>query len=247
MPRPSQAERDTPRAAVENASAGANAVPWLWHVLPLCVLMLALLLWVGGLRIGLGGRIEENAQRARLAEINAVLPESFQDDIFAHRFTLDGHALLGGGQAEAFPIMQDGAQTGIVLAPVTVRGYKGEIALLVGIRRDGALLGVRVLRHQETPGIGDGIEARRSDWILGFSGLGLAGQSGATAGGGAGQLWDRPGRAIQEEQWALRPEGGYFDQLSGATITSRAVVEATKKTLQYHHAQHGRLYRDMRQ
>ncbi|MGR3985392.1 MAG: FMN-binding protein [Gammaproteobacteria bacterium] len=122
----------------------------------------------------------------------------------------------------------------IILAPVLIRGYKGEIALLVGIRRDGVLLGVRTLRHQETPGLGDGIETRHSDWMLGFAGRSLAAPAG-----------ERPQDAdgdIPERHWALRAEGGDFDQLSGATGTSRAVVEATKRVLQYHGNHRNRLY-----
>src|SRR5690606_4959952 len=90
-------------------------------------------------------------------------------------------------------------------------GYSGEIRLLVGVRVDGSLSGVRVLSHKETPGLGDPIEVRHSDWITRFSGLSL----------------ENP----PFERWKVRRDGGDFDQFTGATITPRAVVKATRNTL----------------
>jgi Na+-translocating ferredoxin:NAD+ oxidoreductase subunit G len=90
-------------------------------------------------------------------------------------------------------------------------GYAGDIRIILGIAADGTILGVRVLAHTETPGLGDKIEAARSDWILGFTGLSL-GQPAAS-------------------EWKVRKDGGRFDAFSGATITPRAVVEAIHEGL----------------
>jgi electron transport complex protein RnfG len=101
----------------------------------------------------------------------------------------------------------------VVLAPVAPDGYNGTIRLLVAIKMDGTLAGVRVIQHRETPGLGDAIEAERSDWILGFDGKSL--------------------NDPVQEKWKVKRDGGDFDQFTGATITPRAVVKAVNKALLY--------------
>jgi len=91
------------------------------------------------------------------------------------------------------------------------KGYSGEIRLLLGIDENGKLLGVRVLKHTETPGLGDKIEVNRSDWITRFNGLSLGNPP--------------------EAQWAVKKDGGPFDQFAGATITPRAVVNGIRDGL----------------
>jgi Na+-translocating ferredoxin:NAD+ oxidoreductase subunit G len=108
---------------------------------------------------------------------------------------------------------RQGGQTSGVAFRVTGYGYSGAIRLLMGVAADGRLLGVRVLSHAETPGLGDKIEARRHDWILGFDGLSLGNPP--------------------EEEWGVKKDGGRFDQFTGATITPRAVVKAVKEGLQW--------------
>lgn len=93
-------------------------------------------------------------------------------------------------------------------------GYSGEIELLAGINADGELLGVRVLAHQETPGLGDAIELEKSNWILVFDGKSLANTA--------------------PEGWSLKQSGGTFDSLTGATITAQAVVRQVHRTLLWH-------------
>lgn len=96
---------------------------------------------------------------------------------------------------------------------VSPDGYSGSIELLVGIKADGSLLGVRALKHQETPGLGDDIDLRKSDWILGFNGRSLTNP--------------------ETRKWAVKKDGGEFDSLTGATITPRAVIKETRNTLLY--------------
>ena len=89
-------------------------------------------------------------------------------------------------------------------------GYSGDIRLLVGLDPKGEVLGVRVIEHHETPGLGDKIELRISNWILNFT-----------------------HQSINEHnlnEWAVKKDGGKFDQFSGATITPRAVVNQTKRS-----------------
>tara|TARA_R110002167_G_scaffold6594_3_gene30876 strand:+ start:2663 stop:3394 length:732 start_codon:yes stop_codon:yes gene_type:complete len=90
-------------------------------------------------------------------------------------------------------------------------GYSGPIRLVMGVSSEGLILGVRVLSHSETPGLGDKIETAKDDWILSFNGLSL--------------------NNLADERWGVKKDGGDFDQFSGATITPRAVVKAVKKGL----------------
>ena len=103
-------------------------------------------------------------------------------------------------------------------------GYNGAIELLVGVAADGRLLGVRVLKHQETPGLGDAMELRRTDWLLNFDGKSLA----------------NPPPAL----WAVKKDGGAFDAFTGATITPRAVVAEVKATLAFFHARRHDIFHD---
>ncbi len=91
------------------------------------------------------------------------------------------------------------------------QGYSGTIRLLLAVNTEGAILGVRVIAHAETPGLGDKIEANKSDWVLKFNGLSLG----------------NPPQA----QWKVKKDGGQFDSFSGATITPRAVVQAIENGL----------------
>lgn len=101
-----------------------------------------------------------------------------------------------------------------VIVPATARdGYAGDIDLIVGVNRDGSIAGVRALSHKETPGLGDKVDLRKSDWILSFDGRSL----------------NDPAAA----QWAVKKDRGVFDQFTGATITPRAVVGAVYRALQF--------------
>jgi electron transport complex protein RnfG len=118
------------------------------------------------------------------------------------------------GSEEALPAWRarlDGQAVAAILTVVAPDGYVDRIRLLVGISVDGRLLGVRVAAHRETPGLGDAIETSRSAWIYGFDDRNL--QDGT--------------------RWALGRDGGDFDAITGATITSRAVVDAVYSALDY--------------
>ncbi|MCX7896515.1 MAG: electron transport complex subunit RsxG [Rhodocyclaceae bacterium] len=107
-------------------------------------------------------------------------------------------------------------KAGLVTAAVfqtSARGYAGEILVLIGVDREGRLTGARVLKHTETPGLGDKIEIGKSKWILSFTGKSLVNPPAA--------------------RWAVKKDGGDFDQFAGATITPRAVVAAVKNGLEF--------------
>lgn len=123
------------------------------------------------------------------------------------------HELPGPDDVVVYRIYAD-KQPAAALFAVTARdGYAGPIRILVGVKYDGTVTGVRILSHRETPGLGDKIVSTRSDWVYQFDGLSLG----------------NPGIAL----WELRTDGGQFDQLSGASVTPRAVLKAVRETLIY--------------
>lgn len=153
------------------------------------------------------------AQQARLLrELNAVLPESRYDNALANDTLSLVDPALGAGPRRVYLARRDGRPVASIFSVTAPDGYSGGIDLLVGVGVDGQLTGVRVTQHRETPGLGDKIELRKSSWITGFDGLSLTNTP----------LTD----------WAVRKDGGRFDQFTGATITPRAVVAAVTRTLQ---------------
>lgn len=107
----------------------------------------------------------------------------------------------------------DGQPVAAIIPSITPEGYSGDIAMIVGVNFDGSVAGVRVVEHKETPGLGDKVDLRKSDWILSFNGKSLT---------------NPPADA-----WNVKKEKGAFDQFTGATITPRAVIHQIAKTLQY--------------
>ncbi len=165
-------------------------------------------------------RIAENQRRALLRSLNELIPRAdYNNDIYTDIVYVRDAELLGTAQPVAvYRARKNGWPVAAVFASVAPDGYNGAIRLLVAVRVDGTLAGVRVLSHRETPGLGDHIEADRSDWILAFNGKSL----------------DNP----QPQDWKVKRDGGVFDQFTGATITPRAVVAAVRNTLLYYRA-HG--------
>ncbi len=159
-----------------------------------------------------GERIAAERRRAELAALAAVLPEGYDNDPLADRIIV--HAPDALGYADPVPVLRArraGVITGYVLRARARDGYTGPIDLVIGVDPAGRVIGVRVTQHAETPGLGDPIEHTKSPWIDGFRGRGL----------------DDPPAA----RWAVRRDGGAFDQFAGATITPRAVVGAVRRAL----------------
>ncbi len=165
---------------------------------------------------GTAERIAENERQALLRSLHQLIaPESHDNDIYNDVITVHDKALLGSRDGVSIYRARRGGQpVAAVLASSAPDGYSGTIKLLVGINYNGTLAGVRVLSHRETPGLGDGIEAERSNWILTFSGRSLLNP--------------------EEAGWKVKKDGGVFDQFTGATITPRAVVKAVHNTLRYY-------------
>ncbi|MBW4936599.1 electron transport complex subunit RsxG [Marinobacter sp. F4206] len=160
-------------------------------------------------------RIQEQAARAEAKALFEIIPESAHDnDLLRDTVQLPASDRLAtDGPPTAWVARRDGQPTGMILPVVAPDGYSGNIRLLVGVDLNGTVLGVRVTSHRETPGLGDRIEAKKSDWIFDFEGRSL------------GQPPHR--------EWNVKKNGGEFDQFTGATITPRAVVKAVQKSLIY--------------
>ncbi len=152
--------------------------------------------------------IAQRAQDDLLASLGQVVPASVHDnDLLKDTVTVRA---ADGTTLTVYRARRDG-QVRAVAFRTEGQGYGGAISLVMGVDRDGKLLGVRVLAHSETPGLGDRIEPAKDRWITRFSGRSL----------------DDPAPA----QWGVKKDGGVFDQFSGATITPRAVVKAIKEGL----------------
>ncbi len=137
--------------------------------------------------------------------------DSYEAHLESAEIKLAGLSARADMRVRCWRGLVNGRPQAAVFEIYTSHGYNGGIHLLAGVRRDGSLLGVRVLSHKETPGLGDAIELDRSDWMSMFTDLSL----------------EMP----PTENWLTARDGGHFDQITGATVTSRAVVDAVKKML----------------
>ncbi|MEX5729958.1 electron transport complex protein RnfG [Rhodovulum iodosum] len=154
------------------------------------------------------GPIAERATEDLLASLAQVIPAAIHDnDLVAEMQTVNDQ-IEGGVPVYVATLNQEITGVAFVL---TGFGYSGAIRVLIGVAPDGTLLGVRVLSHTETPGLGDKIEIAKGDWIDGFSGRSLTDPT--------------------PEGWKVEKDGGIFDQFSGATITPRAVVGTVHRGL----------------
>ena len=159
-------------------------------------------------------KAERNAAQKALLEI--IPAERIDNDLLLDTVTIPESAwsqlgLKSGGDVH---IARQNQQVVAVIVPaVAPDGYSGNIKLIAGVNADGTVAGVRVLTHTETPGLGDKVDLKKSDWILSFNGKSL--------------------QNTNADAWAVKKDGGEFDQFTGATITPRAVVQQVYKVLEF--------------
>ncbi|NOZ36868.1 MAG: electron transport complex subunit RsxG [Gammaproteobacteria bacterium] len=162
--------------------------------------------------------IAERQKEDVLASLSQVLPDQLHDnDLLANTLSLDGpdHKPLTVYQS------LKNNKINAVAYTVTAQGYAGDIKVLMSIKKNGEIAGVRILSHAETPGLGDKIELAKSHWVLRFNGRSFAN--------------------LPESEWKVKKDGGVFDQFSGATITPRGVVKAVKNGLDFFAQNKGKL------
>lgn len=166
--------------------------------------------------------IAQQEQKTLLSTIDEVLNSiQYDNDLYRECHQLDVPE-LGPGQHKLYPVRWQNSNKALVVESTAPDGYSGKIKLLTAITRDGTIAGTRVLQHKETPGLGDKIDLRISNWILSFNGKPLA--------------------EVQRDTWGVKKDGGQFDQFTGATITPRAVVKQLKHTVLYVHANRDALF-----
>jgi electron transport complex protein RnfG len=178
--------------------------------------------------------IEKNIQIAQAKALHEIVPQNdYDNDLLNDTISLSSNdenedihtrwnvRLLGpiAEDAVAYIARKDGKAHTIILPISAPDGYTTKIDMIVGIKIDGSLAGVRVINHKETPGLGDKIEAKKNPWILQFPDLSLLNP--------------------ELKSWAVKKDGGEFDQFTGATITPRAVVRSVRLALQFFQ-QHGK-------
>jgi len=171
---------------------------------------------------------DDIARQRRMAEEKALLEivprhrhdNSLLDD--TRPVGPDARGLNLREEKQIYVARRDKEVVAVIIPALAPDGYTGAIDMIVGVNRDGSVAGVRVLNHRETPGLGDKVDLRKSDWVLDFEGHTLS---------------DPPPHG-----WAVRKDGGVFDQFTGATITPRAVVAAVERALQFARDNRTRLF-----
>ena len=159
--------------------------------------------------------IEKSEAAARLSLFRQIVPQSMHNnDLLSDTVTIAPNDLLGNKQPTiANRARIDNAPAAVIIEAIAHDGYNGDIKLLIAIKADGSISGVRVLAHKETPGLGDYIDIAKDNWIKLFDNQSLL--------------------KTAEPLWKVKKDGGEFDYMAGATITPRAIVKAVHKALQY--------------
>jgi electron transport complex protein RnfG len=134
------------------------------------------------------------------------------------------HELPGSDAAIVYRVYAEDEPVAALFVVTARDGFSGSIRILVGVGVDGTVTGIRILQHRETPGLGDKIESTRSNWVFQFDGRSLGDP--------------------QASGWAIRVDGGEFDQLTGASITPRAVIKAIRDTLLYFDAHRDEVFQE---
>lgn len=159
-------------------------------------------------------KIAEQEQLQLTNQLQEVLPHSKYSNKLSQDCVIISDPLLGPYDNQViYRARKDNEPVALVIRHVTPSGYSGDINLLSAVYRDGTIAGVRVTKHEETPGLGDKVEVKKSDWITTFNANTVQSES--------------------DDRWAVKKDGGQFDQFTGATITPRAVVGSVKNAVLY--------------
>ena len=168
-------------------------------------------------------RIIDNKRDYKLRKLHELIPPDMHDNDLNTDTKIVRDALLARDMdMTIYRARKNNKPVAAIIECIAPDGYSGKIRLLVAVKVDGSLAGVRVTEHLETPGLGDAIEANKSDWINIFKDKSL----------------DKP----KPRHWRVRRDGGEFDQITSATITSRAVVKVTYNVLEYFKANRKSLF-----
>ena len=190
-----------------NRSVSRNSILLgLFAVLTTCI--------IAGTYLGTRERVAAEQRRAAEKALLEIVPANrHNNSMLDDTLPVPAGTLGLRRDKQAFIARWDGAPVAVILPVTAPDGYSGDIDLIVAIDTDGSVAGVRALAHKETPGLGDKVDIRKSNWIMGFDGKSLTNPA--------------------PEKWAVRKDGGEFDQFTGATITPRAVIAAVRRALEH--------------
>lgn len=160
-------------------------------------------------------RIIAQKKNRELQQLNEIVHRgSFNNDLLADLIEIEDEVFFQHrSPVLVYRARMDARPVAVIMTVTAPDGYNGDIKLLIGISANAEIIGVRVVSHKETPGLGDPIEIEKSDWISGFTNRSLLNTA--------------------NREWAVKRDGGRFDQFTGATITPRAVVKAVQRALIY--------------
>lgn len=167
-------------------------------------------------------RIDQQVKARTEKLLLQVLPDTTFTNEIIDSCTLISDPPGGLTSMQVYRAKSDDQPVALIVDAVTPNGYSGDIRFLVSLLSDNRIGGVRVLEHTETPGLGDKIELRIDDWILSFTGLSAD--------------------SVYEPVWAVKKDGGQFDQFTGATITPRALVNGVQAAVKFSIEQQSALY-----
>ena len=173
--------------------------------------------------------IEASAAEEKMKLVDEVLPRSEYDNaLLEDSLVLPPTPELGLTESSVlYRARQSGQPTAVVFESIAPDGYAGKIRLIIAIRRNGEVAGVRITQHKETPGLGDYVEVKKDKnkarpWITQFTGLSLA--------------------QVSDKEWRVRKDGGRIDYYAGATVTPRAVTKAVHKAVKWAEISHARIF-----
>lgn len=194
-----------------DAKAYLDKIPYQAVLLGTCAAIAA------GLLLGVDTATREPIVMRKMEDMQVSLAQVVPNELHDNNMVAKPLVLTGtdGKEVKVYQGTKGGQVTALVWETVGY-GYAGEIRTLIAVDPQGKILGTRVLSHKETPGLGDKIDAAKTDWILKFTGLSLGNPP--------------------EDKWKVKKDGGQFDQFSGATITPRAVVKSIHEALQFFQA-----------
>ena len=169
-------------------------------------------------------KIAQEIELALVRQLSQIVPpEEYSNEVYGDCIVINDIGFLGTEEDQKLYRMRNAdSNYAVLMTSVAPDGYSGKINLAVAISSQGKLLGVNILSHKETPGLGDKIERSKSNWLSQFEGLSLI----------------KP----DKKQWKVKKDGGQFDALTGATITPRAVINAVYKNLEFYEANNPQLF-----
>lgn len=183
-------------------------------ILPLTVVSLVCFIALTVVNHFTKDKILTNKEQAALAVLNEVLPLKYDNNLFQDKIDIEVPDFINeSNKLTVYRARLNDKPVAVSLMPVISKGYHGNISLIIGISYEGKITGARILQHNETEGFGDQAHQDNSNWLLGFNGYSLD---------------------TKKKNWASKKDGGEFDQLSGATITSRSIITILYKTLEYY-------------